>query len=86
MRNNSNKIILFNQTLKDVENIYRDVSGYDMSYDEIKDLIIKVWEDDHNYLCIDRSKKSDQGKNCICFESKNSYLDCVPETKAFLIT
>ena len=32
MRNNSNKIILFNQALKDIENIFRDVGGYDMSY------------------------------------------------------
>ena len=30
-RNNSNEIILFNQTLKDIEHIYRDVSGYDMN-------------------------------------------------------
>ena len=29
IRNNSNKIILFNQTLKDIEHIYRDVAGYD---------------------------------------------------------
>ena len=34
IRNNSNKIILFNQTLKDIEHIDRDVAGYDMSYDE----------------------------------------------------
>ena len=38
IRNNSNKIILFNQTLKDIEHIYRDVAGYDMSYDELKEL------------------------------------------------
>ena len=38
IRNNSNKIILFNQTLKDIEHIYRDVAGYDMNYDECKDL------------------------------------------------
>ena len=34
IRNNSNKIILFNQTLKDIEHIHRDVAGYDMNYDE----------------------------------------------------
>ena len=34
IRNNSNKIILFNQTLKDIEHIYRDIAGYDMNYDE----------------------------------------------------
>ena len=36
-RKNSNKIILFNQTLKDIEHIYRDVGGYDMNYDEFKE-------------------------------------------------
>ena len=36
IKHNSNKIILFNQTLKDIENIHRDVAGYDMSYDEFK--------------------------------------------------
>ena len=57
IRNNSNKLILFNQTLKDIEHIYIDVSGYDMSYDEFKELCRKSWEEDYNYLCIDRSKK-----------------------------
>ena len=41
IRNNSNKIILFNQTLKDIEHIYRDVAGYDMKYDEFKELCRK---------------------------------------------
>ena len=72
IRNNSNKIILFNQTLKDIEHIYRDVAGYDMNYDEFKDLCRKSWEEDYNYLYIDRSKKRDQGKYCICNESKKS--------------
>ena len=57
IRNNSNKIILFTQTLKDIEHIYRDVAGYDMNYDEFKDLCRKSWEEDYNYLYIDRSKK-----------------------------
>ena len=37
IRNNSNKTILFNETLKDIEHIYRDVAGYDMKYDEFKE-------------------------------------------------
>ena len=57
IRNSSNKIILFNQTLKDIEHIYRDVAGYDMNYDEFKDLCRKSWDEDYNYLYIDRSKK-----------------------------
>ena len=44
IRNNGNKIILFNQTLKDIEHIYKNVAGYDMNYDEIKELCRKLWE------------------------------------------
>ena len=81
--NNSNKIILFNQTLKDIEHIYKDVAGYDMNYDEFKELCRKSWEDDYNYLCIDRSKKRDQRRYCICNESKNTYLEASPQTRPF---
>ena len=83
IRNISNKIFLFNQTLKDIENIYRNVGGHDLSYDEFKELCTKSWEEDYNYLCIDRSKKRDQGKYCICNESKYTYIECTPETKHF---
>ena len=83
IRNNSNKIILFNQTLQDIEHIFRDVAGYDMNCDEFKELCRKSWGDDYNYLCFDRSKKRDQGKYCICNESKNTYLEAIPETKPF---
>ena len=83
IRNNSDKIILFNQTFKDIEHLNRDVAGYDMSYDEFKDLCRKSWEEDYNYLCIDRSKKREQGRYCICNESKNKYNEAKPQTKAF---
>ena len=85
IRNNSNKIVLFNQTLKDIEQIYRHVAGYDMNYDEFKELCRKSWEEDYNYLYIDRSKKRDRGKYCICNESKNTYLEATPQTKPFQI-
>ena len=45
-RNNNNKKILFNTTLKDIENKYRDTAGYDMSYDEFKQLCRKSWEEE----------------------------------------
>ena len=83
IRNNSNKIILFNQTLKDIEHIHRDVAGYVMNYDEFKELCRKAWEEDYNYLCIDRSKKRDQGKYFICNESKKTYIEATPQTKPF---
>ena len=81
--NNSNKIILFNQTLKDTEHIYRDVAGYDMNYDEFIDLCRKSWEEDYNYLYIDRPIKRDQGKYCICNESKRTYIEATPQTEPF---
>ena len=55
---NSNKIVLFNQTIKD--NIYRGVGGFDMSYNEFEYSCRKSWEEDYVYLCIDKSKKRDQ--------------------------
>ena len=83
IRNNSNKTLLFNQTLKDIEHIYRFVAGYDMNYDEFKELCKKSWDEDYNYLCIDRSKKRDQGRYCICNESKKTYIEATPQTKLF---
>ena len=83
IRNNSNKLILFNLTLKDIEHIYRYVAGYDMKYDEFKDLCRKSWEEDYNYLCIDRSKKRDQGRYCISNESRKTYIQAIPQTKPF---
>ena len=38
IRNESNKTFLFNQTLKDIKNLCRDVAGYDMSFDDFKEL------------------------------------------------
>ena len=54
-----------------------------MSYGEFKELCRKSWEEDYNYLCIDRSKKRDQGRYCICNESKNTYIECTPQSKPF---
>ena len=42
IRNNSNEIILFQKTLKVVEHIYRDIAGFDMSYEEFKDYAEKL--------------------------------------------
>ena len=82
IRNDSNKLILFNQALKDMEQIYRDVAGYDMSYDEFK-LCRKSWEEDYKHICIDRSKKREKGRHFICNENKKTYIEATPQTKIF---
>ena len=86
IRNNSNKTILFNQTLKDTENKYRDVGGYDITYYEIKQWGRGTWKEEYNCLCIDRSKKRDQGRFCFCNESRNTFTERILETKRFLLT
>ena len=72
--------------MKVIENLYRDVGGYDKSYDEFKQLCGKSWEEEYIYLFIDSSKKRDEGRYCICNESKNTYIECTPQTKAFRLT
>ena len=62
--------------------MYTDVGGFHMIYFEFKQLCGKSWEDDCIYLCIDR----DQGRYCICNESKNTYIECTSETKLFSLT
>ena len=54
-----------------------------MNYDEFKELCRNSWDVDHNYLCIDRSKKRDQGRYCTCNESKKTYIEAIPQTKVF---
>ena len=83
IRNNCNKTVLLYQTLKEVERIYRDVAGYDMCYDDFEDLCRESWEEEYNYLCINRSKNRERGRYIICNESKKKYMECTPETKPF---
>ena len=41
IRNNSDRLILFKQTLRDVQSMYYDIGAYDMKYDEFKECVIK---------------------------------------------
>ena len=52
-RKTRNKIILLIQTLKDIENLTRRVAGYDLSFDQFKELGRKSWEEDFIFLYID---------------------------------
>ena len=76
-------MILLNQTLKNVETIYRDVGGYDMKYDEYEQFYRKAWEGCFTYLHIDRSKQQFRGRFCNCNENKNTWSECTSETNLF---
>ena len=81
-RNNSDILILFKQTLRDVQSMYYDIGAYDMKYDEFKEMCHKVWDEKLIYLCIDMVKKNG-GKYRIFNERKPTYIDCILETNLF---
>ena len=83
IRNNSDRFILFKQTLRDVQSMYYDIGAYDMNYDEFKQMCHKAWDERFNYLCIDITKTKNEGEYRIFNESKNTYIECVCETEAF---
>ena len=83
IRNNSNIIILFRQTLKDVEHFYRDIAGFDMSNDEFKSLCREAWRDNYNYLLINRLEDKNGSKYMICNESNLQYQIFNPQTDPF---
>ena len=83
IRNNSDRLILFKQTLRDVQSMYYDIGAYDMNYDEFKQMCHKAWDERYNYLCIDITKNKNEGKYRIFNESKTTFFECIPETEPF---
>ena len=82
-RNNSNVIILFQQTFKDVEHIYRDIAGFDMSYDEFKSLCREAKNEKHIYLLKNWLEDKHGHKYKICNESNPEYKFYNPQTDPF---
>ena len=83
IRNNSDRLILFKQTLRDAQSMYHDIGAFDMIYDEFKEMFRVAWSGKFNYLCIDMTKNKNDGKYRIFNESKTTYIDCIPETEPF---
>ena len=83
IRNNSDILILFKQTLRDVQSMYYDIGAYDMKYDEFKEMCHKAWDEEYNYLYIDMTKNKNEGKYRIFNESKTTYIECICETNPF---
>ena len=82
IRNNNDRLILFKQTLGDVQSMYYDIEAYDMKYDEYEKTSHRAWRERFSYLCIDMTKKN-EGKYRIFSESKNTYFECIYETEPF---
>ena len=83
IKNNSERLVLFKRTLRDVQSMYYDIGGYDMKYDEFKEMCQKAWSERFNYLCNDMTKNRNEGKYRIFNESKNTPIESIPETEPF---
>ena len=83
IRNKSDRLILFKQTLKEVQCMYYDIGAYDMIYDEFKIICHKTWSEKLNYLCIDMIKGRDGCIYRIFNESKTTYIECTLQNEPF---
>ena len=52
IRNNSDRLILFKQTLRDVQSMYYDIGAYDMKYNEFKEMCHKAWDEKYIFVLI----------------------------------
>ena len=59
----SNTLILFDQSLKDLENLNKDIAKFDINFDDFENLCREAWEDDYNQFYIDRPGKKMEKKS-----------------------
>ena len=75
--------MLFRQILRDIILLFQDIAGIDMNIEEWNSLCRKAWENDFDYLQIDRFAKIGQGRYTIRNCNKSTCIECTPETKLF---
>ena len=76
-------IILFRQSLRDVEHFYRDIAGFEMSYDEFKEMCREAWKEKYIYLEINMLEDKIESKYKICNKSNPNYKIFSPQTEPF---
>ncbi len=74
IRENSNLIILFSQSGKNISHIYEDHCT-DISLDTFKSFCNKVWADKYNFVCIDLTRSKDNGKYRKNFDKSLNPID-----------
>ena len=83
-RDNINNVYLFNQTLRDIEILYRDFGRLDKKYIEFKYLCKYLGKTKIiNYILIDLKK--DEGLVCF-FENRNTWFEYFPETTLMIFS
>ena len=83
IRNNSDRSILFKQTLRDVQSMYYDIGAYDMKDDDFKEMACEAWSKKFIYSCNDMTRNKNECKYRIFNECKNTYIDCICKSEAF---
>ena len=83
IRNNSKTFILFQPTLRDIILLFHDIAGLDMTLEEWKQFCRKAWENDYDYLQIDRFAKKGEGRYTITNCNKKTFIEATPETEPF---
>ena len=76
-------IILFQGTLKNMEKIFRNIAGLDMSYDAWKELCGEEYEDDYRNLHTDACKKTIEEHSIQSEDTPKMFKECSPETSPF---
>ena len=79
IRNNSDNLMPFKETLRDVQSMPYNIGAFDMIYDEFKEMCRVAWRGKFNYLCTDITKN----KYSISNEIKNTHIECFCEFEAF---
>ena len=82
IRKNSDRLVLFKQTIRDVESMYKDNGGNNMKDDDFKELCRKAWSEKVNYLCNVTTKNRNDGKYRVFNENKNTYIKGICESEA----
>ena len=83
IRNNSDRLILFKQTLRDGQSMYYDIGAYDMKYDELKEMCHKTWSEKFNYLCIIWLKTKMKVNIVFSMKAKPITLNAFPEANLY---
>ena len=80
---NSHINILFKQTRRGFILLFHDITGLDMNVEEWKGFCRKAWENEYDYLQIDRFAKIGEGRNTFRNCNEPTYVECIPGTKPF---
>lgn len=66
IRDNANVIVLFKQDVLNLEHVYRDHVGTDMTFDQFRDMCSECWKNKYGFITI--VKDDDAGRYRLGFD------------------